>query len=77
MTFESFLSNRLDTRLRKCRVLTLHDPEGRYREVAFSLSNERTTVLDLGGDLLEARENALEALAALGEDATCKRRLAG
>ena len=75
MTFESFLSNRLDTRLRKCRVLTLHDPEGRYREVAFSLSNERTTVLDLGGDLLEARENALEALAALGEDATCKRRL--
>ncbi|MGL5017207.1 MAG: hypothetical protein ACRDBP_03670 [Luteolibacter sp.] len=75
MTFESFFTSRLDSRLRQRRLLTLHDPEGRYRETVFSMENDRTTVLDCGGDLLEARENALEALSALGEDATCKRML--
>jgi hypothetical protein len=76
MTFESFFTSRLSSRLRQRRLLTLHDPEGRYREIAMSLANDRTTVLDCGGDLLEARENALAALAALGEDTTCKRMLA-
>jgi hypothetical protein len=75
MTFESFFTSRLDSRLRQRRLLTLHDPEGRYRDTVFGMENDRTTVLDCGGDLLEARENALEALAALGEDATCKRML--
>jgi len=75
MTFESFFTSRLDSRLRQRRLLTLHDPEARYRETIFGMTNDRTTVLDCGGDLLEARENALEALAALGEDATCKRLL--
>lgn len=75
MTFESFFTSRLDSRLRQRRLLTIHDPEGRYREIAFGMADGTTTVLDCGGDLLEAREKALEALAALGEDATCKRRL--
>jgi hypothetical protein len=39
------------------------------------MADDLTTVLDCGAGLLEARENALEALATLGEDATCKRRL--
>jgi len=73
MTFESFFTSRLESRLRQRRLLTLHDPENRYREIIFGMANDRTTVLDCGGDLLEARENALESLAALGEDATCKR----
>ena len=75
MTFESFFTSRLESRLRKSRLLTVHDPDGRYRELVPGLANDRTSVLDCGGDLLEARENALEALAALGEDVTCKRML--
>ncbi len=75
MTFESFFTSRLDSRLRQRRLLTIHDPEGCYREIAFGIADGTTTVLDCGGDLLEAREKALESLAALGEDATCKRRL--
>jgi hypothetical protein len=75
MTFETFFTSRLESRLRQRRLLTLHDPENRYREIISGMTNDRTTVLDCGGDLLEARENALESLAALGEDATCKRLL--
>jgi hypothetical protein len=75
MTFASFLTSRLESRLRQRRLLTVHDPEGRYREIVSGMANDRTTVLDCGCDLLDARENALEALAALGEDATCKRML--
>lgn len=75
MIFETFFTSRLETRMRQRRLLTLHDPEGRYREMALGMANDITTVLDCGGDLLEAREKALEALAALGEDSTCKQRL--
>ena len=75
MTLEDFITSRFADRLRQRRVLVIHDADGRYREIALNMSDDNTTVLDCGGDLLEARENALEALAALGEDATCKRRL--
>ncbi len=75
MTFESFFTSRLDARLRKRRLLTFHDPEGRYHAIIAGMVNDQITVLDCGGDLLEARENALEALAALGEDVTCRRML--
>jgi hypothetical protein len=75
MTFESFFTSRLESRLRQRRLLTLHDPENRYREILSGMASDRITVLDCGGDLLEARENALEALAALGGDATCRRML--
>lgn len=75
MTFESFLASRLESRLRQPRVLVAHDPDGRFRDIILGLADELTTVLDCGGELLEAREAALDALALLGEDATCKRRL--
>ncbi len=75
MTFESFFTSRLSYRLRQRRLLTLHDLEGRYREIVFGMADELTTVLDCTTGLLESRENALESLAALGEDATCKRML--
>jgi hypothetical protein len=75
MTFESFFTSRLSSRLRQRRLLTIHDPEGRYRDIVLGMADELMTVLDCGTGLLEARENALEALAALGEDATCKRML--
>ena len=75
MTFESFFTSRLNSRLRQRRLLTIHDPESRYQDIVMTMADERTTVLDCGIGLLEARESALEALAALGEDATCKRML--
>lgn len=76
MTLEDFISKRFADRLRQRRLLTLHDPDGRYREVVFGMADDHTTVLDCGGDLLDAREKSLESLAELGEDSTCKRRLA-
>jgi hypothetical protein len=76
MTLEDFISKRFADRLRQRRLIVIHDPKGRYREVVFGMADDHTTVLDCGGDLLEAREKALESLAALGEDSTCKRRLA-
>jgi hypothetical protein len=75
MTFESFFTSRLNPRVRQRRLLTVHDPEGRYRDIVLGMADDLTTVHDCGAGLLEARENALEALATLGEDATCKRRL--
>jgi hypothetical protein len=75
MTFETFLSSHLEHRLRQRRVLVVHDPEMRFRSVVMSLGDNNNDVLDCGGDLLEAREIALESFAALGEDGTCKKRL--
>ena len=75
MTFEAFLASRLSDRLRQRRLLVVHDPDPRFREIVTGLSDNHTTVMDCGGDLLEAREAALEAFAALGEDATCKKQL--
>ncbi len=62
MTFESFLSSRLDTRLRKRRLMVMHDSDGRYRQLALSMADELTTVLDCGVDLLEAREQGTSCL---------------
>ena len=70
MTFESFLSAHLENRLRHRRVLVVHDPEQRFRSVVMRLGDNFNHVLDCGGDLLEAREMALESFAALGEDGT-------
>lgn len=75
MTFESFFVSRLEPRLRQRRLLVLHDSENRYREIAMGMVDVITDVLDCSGDLLEARENALEALSSLGEDTSCKRRV--
>lgn len=75
MTFESFLASRLDSRLRQRRLMVVFDPEERFRDAVFGMADEHTAVLDGGGDLLESRERALEALADLGADATCKNRL--
>ncbi|MEI7773566.1 MAG: PglZ domain-containing protein [Verrucomicrobiota bacterium] len=75
MTFESFFTKLVHDRLRLPRLLTLHDPHGLYRGIILGLQDDRTTVIDCGGDLLEAREKSLEALAALGEDTTSNRRL--
>jgi hypothetical protein len=75
MTFESFFASRLTDRLRQRRLLVVHDPDARYRDIVLGMKTDSTTVLDCGSDLLEAREAALEGVIALGEDAACKRKL--
>ncbi len=74
-TFETFFAKHLEQRLRQRRLLVVHDPEERYREIVDGLADEVTTVLDGSGGLLEAREAALEKFAELGEDTSCKTRL--
>jgi hypothetical protein len=75
MTFESFLASRIRQRLRQRRMLVMHDPDGRFRDTALGMADDVTSVLDAGGDLLESREQALEAFASLGEDSTFKKQL--
>jgi hypothetical protein len=75
MTFESFLADCLRERLRQRRLLVVHDPEARFREIVVGLADKHTQVLECDGDLLEAREAALDAFAKLGEDTSCKSRL--
>ncbi len=75
MTFESFLSSRLNARLRLRRLLVVHDPDQRFLDIVMGMTDEHTTVLNCAGDMLEAREAALEAFGVLGEDTSCKRRL--
>lgn len=75
MTFETFLSSQLADRLRQRRLLVVHDPDQRFRDIVVGLRDKQTQVLDCDGDLLEAREAALESFLALGEDASCKRKV--
>ncbi|MEN3941777.1 PglZ domain-containing protein [Prosthecobacter sp. SYSU 5D2] len=75
MTFETFLAQQLETRIRQRRLLVVYDPDQRFRDIVASLRDKYTQVLDCDGDLLEAREAALESFAALGEDASCKQKL--
>jgi hypothetical protein len=75
MTFQKFLAQLLCDRLRRQRVLVFHDPAHRYQDVLTDMQGKDITVLDCGGDLLEARERAMEAFAELGKDNTLRRQL--
>jgi hypothetical protein len=72
MKFETYLEAQLRQRLKKSRVLVVHDAERRYAGVVPGLADETTTVLDCGGDLLEARERAFEELNRIGADQSGK-----
>ena len=67
---EQFLSDRLREVLNECRVLTVFDPEHRLGEVARSLAAEKCRIIEVGDDIITAREQALDALADLGQDPT-------
>src|SRR5438034_2103469 len=67
---EQFLSDHLREVLNECRVLTVFDPEHRLVEVARSLAGEKCRLIEVGDDIITAREQALEALAELGQDPT-------
>jgi hypothetical protein len=69
-TLEQFLSDQMRAVVKNRRMLTIFDPEGRLVEVARSLSGEKCRIIEVGDDIITAREQALEALVELGQDAT-------
>jgi len=68
--FEQFLSEHLQRALASHRLLTVFDPEGRSLEVSRALAGKNCQVIEVGDDIISAREDALEALDALGRDQT-------
>jgi hypothetical protein len=75
MTFLDFLAQRMLTRLKRRRVLVFHDPQKRFADIMPLLSSPDRTVIDSSQDLIESREQALEALVQVGEDSTLRRQL--
>lgn len=68
--FERFLSDHMGEVLSNRRMLTIFDPEHRLVAVARSLAGEKCRVIEVGDDIITAREEALEALVELGQDLT-------
>lgn len=68
MRFEQFLVDRLKSVLARRRVLVVYDPESRLSGVTLSLANQHCRLIAMSDDIISTREQALEALAALGED---------
>jgi hypothetical protein len=68
--FEQFLSDRMREVANERRMLTIFDPERRLVEVARSLATEKVRIIEVGDDIITAREQALEALVELGQDPT-------
>jgi hypothetical protein len=66
--FEQFLSEHMREVLNERRMLTIFDPDRRLVEVARSLSDEKCRLIEVGDDIITAREQALEALVELGQD---------
>lgn len=70
MRLEQFLSDHLRQVVTDGRVLTIFDPARRLLEVARSLAGEKCKLIEVGDDIITAREQALEALTELGADQT-------
>src|SRR5436305_14122878 len=68
--FEQFLSDRMREVANERRVLTIFDPERRLIEVARSLATEKVRIIEVGDDIITAREQPLEALVEVGQDPT-------
>jgi hypothetical protein len=75
MTFLEFLAQKIQSRLKRRRVLVFHDPDGRFADLMPLLADADRRVIDCGPDLLTAREEALEALMEVGQDPTLRRQL--
>jgi hypothetical protein len=75
MTFLEFLAQQVLMRLKRRRVMVFHDPQKRFAGIMPLLAAPERTVIDSSGDLIEAREQALEALVQVGEDSTLRRQL--
>lgn len=68
MRFEQFLSDHLNEILTDRRLLTVFDPARRLQEVVRPLAGDKCRVIEVGDDIITAREQALEGLAELGKD---------
>lgn len=67
-SLEGFLSDHLADALRTRRVLTVFDPANRLADVARSLASDKCRVIEVDDDIISAREQALDTLAALADD---------
>lgn len=70
MRLEQFISDHLREVLAERRVLTVFDPENRLLDLVRSLASEKCRLVEVGDDIITAREKALEELAELGRDLT-------
>jgi hypothetical protein len=61
LRFEQFLSDHLREVLIERRMLTVFDPARRLLEVARFMAGEKCPVIEVGDDIITAREIALEA----------------
>ncbi|MEO8353480.1 MAG: hypothetical protein ABI680_17260, partial [Chthoniobacteraceae bacterium] len=68
--FEQFLARRWRHCLARHRVFCIYDPTGRYRDIVLDLGDTRTRVIEVAGDVITAREQAMESWRELPDDAT-------
>lgn len=73
--FEKFLSGHLESVLNARRVLTVFDPNRRLLEVVRSLADDAVSLIEVDEDVIVAREQAMETLAAVGSDRTNSKQL--
>jgi hypothetical protein len=68
MSIAAFIRNEiLLPRLRKASVLTVYDPDRRYRDICHSMADKNTAVVDASESSIEAREAAMLTLASLSK----------
>lgn len=68
MSIQTFIQQEiLAPRLSKRGVLVVYDPERRYRETCFALADKRYEVVDASESSILSREQASQALVALGK----------
>lgn len=67
-TFEQFLTSRWRHSLARHRVLCIYDSSARYRDIALCIADAKTRVIEVAGDVITAREQAMDAWRKLPED---------
>src|SRR5208283_2098797 len=67
-TFENFLASRWRHSLVRYRVLCIYDATGRYRDFVLRLADAKTQVIEVAGDVINAREEAMDSWRKLPED---------
>jgi hypothetical protein len=67
MKIHEFIRQILLERVEKAGALVVYDAEGRFREIVCGMADERRTVLDASGSVIEAMEKAVEWWARAGE----------
>ena len=73
--FEQFLADRMRDVIARKRVLVVFDPETRLLAAIRSLASEYCRVIEVGDDVIAAREEALEELGDVGRDPSSSKQL--